>query len=80
MPSKRRFREIQRMAATLYDFEEQYGMDSEEFAERFERGQLPKLHDFVDWYTTWISYSIYRNKYVSQKGDIIIIKGKVEND
>jgi len=45
------------MEAELAAFEEQYGMKSSQFYEKFERGEIGDAADFFDWSATWQMYN-----------------------
>lgn len=42
-------RKLERFRERLEDFEDEYGMDSEEFLEEFESGNLGDDQDFFEW-------------------------------
>lgn len=42
-----------RLEQQLAEFERKYSLDSEEFYERFERGELGDAMDFVEWSATY---------------------------
>lgn len=41
-----------RLAEQLHKFEQQYGLQSPDFYQQYERGQLGDLTDFVEWSAT----------------------------
>ncbi len=45
--------ELQRLAARLTAYEQQYGMTSKEFYRRFRSGELGDEMDFVEWSVFW---------------------------
>jgi hypothetical protein len=45
--------ELQRLAARLTTYEQQYGMTSEDFYQRFRSGELGDEMDFVEWSAFW---------------------------
>lgn len=45
--------ELQRLAARLTIYEQQYGMTSREFYQRFRTGQVGDEMDFVEWSVFW---------------------------
>jgi hypothetical protein len=45
------------MRAELEAFENQYGMTSVEFFDKFRRGELGDAMDFLDWSATWQMYN-----------------------
>ena len=45
--------ELQRLAARLMTYEQQYGMTSREFYQRFRTGELGDDMDFVEWSVFW---------------------------
>lgn len=40
---------LERTRQRLRDFETQYGLDSDEFARRYEGGELAESLDFIEW-------------------------------
>jgi hypothetical protein len=42
-----------RLEQQLADFEQRYSLSSEEFYERFERGELGDAMDFIEWSATY---------------------------
>ncbi|MDY6773569.1 MAG: hypothetical protein SVS85_00085 [Candidatus Nanohaloarchaea archaeon] len=40
---------LERLQEKIESFEEEYGMDSEEFRDRFESGELGDDRDFMEW-------------------------------
>ena len=45
--------ELQRLAARLITYEQQYGMTSKDFYRRFRLGELGDDMDFVEWSVFW---------------------------
>lgn len=45
--------ELQRLAARLSDYEQQYHMTSDDFYQRFRNGELGDDMDFVEWSIFW---------------------------
>ena len=45
--------ELQRLATRLTGYEQQYGMNSSEFCQRFRTGELGDDMDFVEWSVFW---------------------------
>ena len=45
--------ELQRLAARLMAYEQQYGMTSKDFYRRFRSGELGDEMDFVEWSVFW---------------------------
>lgn len=45
--------DLQRVNAALAQFEQQYRLRSEEFAQKFQSGQTSDSADFMEWNTFW---------------------------
>lgn len=45
--------QLERLQHRLVSFEQQYGQPTQEFYERFERGELGDDGDYFEWSATW---------------------------
>ncbi|MFB6245196.1 MAG: hypothetical protein ABEJ03_02510 [Candidatus Nanohaloarchaea archaeon] len=61
---------LERFRGKLEEFEEEYGMDSEEFMERFESGELEDDEDFFGWYTVYRSVKHWEEKIGELRGAV----------
>jgi len=53
---------LERFEKRLKEFEEEYGMSSEEFMEKFESGELGDDEDFFEWYAVYKSKEHWEEK------------------
>lgn len=44
---------MQRLRQRLNAFEDEYGMETEEFVEKFEEGEIGDDQDFFEWYAAY---------------------------
>ncbi len=50
-------------AGLCQKFEKQYGVDSEEFMQKFDSGDLGDDQEYFDWYAAKRGYDIWRARY-----------------
>ena len=61
--------QYKRLEKELRDFEERYGMPSEEFYAKFEQGKLGDEMDFIEWSATFEMVQNLRKKMAILKGE-----------